>query len=327
MEQNKLECTLGIDVSKEKLDIWMLPYNRHEVIPNHKRAIGQYVKGLLKQSSTIRVLLEPTGGYEKKLIQQLLGYGVMVYQVHPNRLIHFARSKGFDAKTDKLSSKQLALYLTEQPTSMFKLIGPAYETYKRLQELSSRRRQLNELLQMENYRASHEFFDAQIARSHRRLIKELKQELSCIEALIEGEIEERSDLKAKRNVLTSFKGIGKITSQTLLLELPELGSLSREEVAKLVGVAPINKDSGKKTGHRTIFGGRNSVRKALYMAALVAIRYNTPMKNIFERHRAKGKPFKVALVAVMRKMICCLNSMIKQNISWQELMGLTVQNT
>ena len=273
----------------------------------------------------IQVLLEPTGGYENKLIKKLLDYGIQTYMVHPNRLIYFAKSRGLEAKTDKLASKQLALYLHEQPIETMAQVGADFKMIKRLQELSSRRKQLKEILRGENSRLGYDFFDKNTARSLKRMIKSLEQEILKLDALIEEEFKQQAELTTKAKLLNSFKGVGRITAQTLILDVPELGTLSREAVAKMIGLAPLNRDSGKKSGTRHIHGGRGDVRKVLYMAAMVAIRHNAQMRRIFDRLMSRGKVFKVAIVAVMRKMICILNSMIKRNITWQEFTGLAVQ--
>ena len=326
MNHTDKKSTLGVDISKDKLDIWDLEGGNHRVIANQSRAIGGYFKPLLKKGKEIRVLLEPTGGYENTLIKQVMGYGVKVFMIHPNRLVHYAKSKGWEAKTDKLASKHLAFYLSEQPEDSLKLLPNDYGKSKELQELSSRRCQLKEMIQAEKNRQGHDFYAKQVNHSHKRLIKHLEAELAEIDKIIEKKIEEQETFKHRFKLLQSFKGVGRITAEALILDMPELGQLTREEIAKLMGVAPLNRDSGQKNGYRHIYGGRGHVRKILYMAAMVAIRYNEPMRRFFERLMAKGKAFKVALVAVMRKIICCLNSMVKRNMTWQTLIGLTVQS-
>ena len=182
------------------------------------------------------------------------------------------------------------------------------------------------MLQAERNRISHIFFNKEILRSHKRCIKYLEKEIAALDKIIDLEIAKHEDLKNKKQLLETFKGVGNVTSQALLLDVPELGTLSREAIAKLIGVAPLNNDSGKKNGTRHIRGGRGHVRRILYMSALVAIRFNKEIKHIFDKLMARGKLFKVAIVAVMRKMLCMLNSMAKKNITWQQFTGLTVQN-
>ena len=248
--------------------------------------------------------------------------------IHPNRLYHFAKSKGFDAQTDKLASQVMALYLQqEQPVHTTTKIGSDYKLTKRLKEPSSRRRQIKDILHGETCRETHDFLNKDVVKSHKRIISLLKKELEKLNELIEAEIAKNEILREKKEILTSFKGVGNITAESLLLDVSELGQLSREEIAKLVGVAPLNKDSGKKQLGRHIRGGRGQVRKVLYMAALVAIRFNPRMKAIYERLLSRGKCCKVALVAVMRKMLCLLNSMIKKRLTWEKFSGLAVQMT
>jgi len=198
--------------------------------------------------------------------------------------------------------------------------------HKRLQELSARRHQLKEMLRAERCRQGHDFINQTLHRSHKRMIKSIEKELFQLDTLINAELTNNEEIQARVQLLQTFKGVGPVTAQTMALEMPELGEFTREGVAKMIGVAPLNRDSGKKTGQRYIRGGRSTVRKVLYMAALVAIRHNTKMKALHERLIGRGKPFKLALVAVMRKMAGILNSMIRRNITWQELIGLTVQN-
>ena len=326
MNQVKEICTIGIDVSKDKLDIWELPGNKHYVINNKIRAIGDWNKKMGKLWRSSRVLLEPTGGYEKVLIKKLLSCGIEVKMIHPNRLVYFAKSKGFEAKTDKLASMQLALYLNEQPEKSMVKIEASYEDNQKVKEVNSRRRQIKEILQSERNRLSHDYFSPEVKRSIKRSIKNMEKELDKLNNLIDSEITKTKELKKKKQLLETFKGVGRETALALLFDLPELGNLSREAIAKLAGVAPLNNESGIKSGTRHIRGGRGHVRKILYMAAIVASRFNQTLKRIFERLIARGKLFKVAIVAVMRKMLCLLNSMVKKNLSWQEFSGLSTQN-
>lgn len=325
MQQFIENFIIGIDVSKEKLDLFLVSNNIHTEIKNNRRDIGNFFTHLKRKEGKIMVLLEPTGGYESLLIQKLLDYDIEVRMVHPNRLYHFAKSKGFDAKTDKLSSQVLALYLQEQPLHAMTKIGQEYKETKRLKELSSRRGQLKEMLHGETCREGHDFLNKEVVKSHKRIIKMLKKEIEKLNDLIQAEISNNDELTEKKEILTSFKGVGEVTSESLLLDVPELGKLSREEIAKMVGVAPLNNDSGKKQGGGHIRGGRGHVRKVLYMSALVAVRFNPRMKALYERLLERGKCCKVALVAVMRKMLCLLNSMVKKRITWQKLSGLAVQ--
>lgn len=316
MKQNQRKNIFGIDVSKEKLDIWNLETQKHQIIANSARSIGQWLKKVCEQGQSFRVGLEPTGGYEKEVARQCLKQQVEVFLIHPNQLHHFAQSLGQSAKTDKLACQTLALFIEERERDL-KPLNERYEVNQALAELSSRRQKLKDLIHQEECRSGHDFFSIAVKRSLQRVMKMLTKELELLDQQMADLVTQDEDRSRLVTLLQTFKGVGKVVSQVLVSELPELGQLSRAEISRLVGVAPINKDSGKKSGHRFIQGGRGSVRRLLYMAALVAVRFNPVMKNYFDGLRARGKEFKVALVAVMRKIICTLNAMVRDNRPWQ----------
>lgn len=317
MQHITKDVIIGIDVSKDKLDIWILPENKHLVISNNRRSIGQWIKSILKHHSIDKVLFEPTGGYEKALITGLLSHHINPTLVHPNRLYHFAKSLGTQAKTDKIDCKNMALFAQRNPD--MPMLKSNYIENKRLAELSSRRRQLKDMIHAESCRVSHEFLQKGISASHKRLLKALEKELKHLNELIEKVINDDECKRAQYGIMTSMKGIGVVSAQTLIVDLPELGTLTRSQIAKLVGVAPLNRESGKWQGERHIYGGRGHVRKVLYMSALVAIRFDPRMKALHEKLMNKGKAFKVALVAVIRRMLCTLNVMIRDMRAYQPL--------
>lgn len=307
---------IGIDVSKDKLDIWNQQTERHEIIPNHPRSIGQWLKKHTAKGKQLCVGLEPTGGYEKEVIRQLIKQGVSTFSIHPNQLHHFAQGLGQGAKTDKLASQTLAAFV-EARGDHLRPVNEGYEGNQAITELSSRRQQLKAMIHQEECRLGHQFFSKEVKRSLERMVKMLKNELKNLNDQMDKSLAASEEKSEKINLLQTFKGVGKVVSQVLVADVPELGQLTRSEISRLIGVAPMNRDSGKKAGHRYIQGGRGPVRKVLYMAALVAVRFNPVMKNYFDGLRSRGKEYKVALVAVMRKIICTLNAMLRDGKAWQ----------
>jgi len=303
---------IGIDVSKNKLDIYWLPSNKQELILNDDKSILKWIRK--QESHTIQnIILEPTGGYEKKLVRLLLKSKLPVHIGHPTRMYHFGQSKGLFAKTDKIDAKMLALYgEQEDPHANAAQI----EERHLFKELATRQQQLKELLTIEKMRYKDHLSNAS-KKSIKRTIQYLEKEIKEIEKALEAEMCRSQENQEKVTRLETFKGVGKRTAHLLLAILPELGCLNRTKIAALVGVAPKNKDSGQKKGHRFIQGGRFYVRKILYMVALVAIRYNPKMKAYYENLRSKGKAAKVALTAIMRKTIITLNAMLRDHKDWQ----------
>jgi len=316
MEHKKTNVTIGIDVSKEKLDIFYFPTSAHKVIANNRREIGQWLRVLLKDYDVQVVALEPTGGYEKPLLEQLLKRSLNIELVHPNPLNHFQAVNREQAKTDKIASSQLARYAQCASYPHHYLSLDSLDETKR-KELSSRIRQTKSLINQEKNRLEKPLYSPQVKKSLRRHIKYLENELRLQEKEIEALMDKNEALKSVYELIQTYKGAGKVTAQTLVLDVPELGKLSKAKISSLVGLAPINRDSGKKQGQRYIQGGRGQVRRVLYMAALVAIRHNLLARKFYERLREAGKPFKVAIVAVMRKILCTLNAMVRDNLAWK----------
>lgn len=307
---------VGIDVSKDKLDVCVLPKKTPYVIKNSTAGIRSFFKNKLNKIDIEWVVFEATGGYERKLHLFLLEEGLPHHRVHPQRVYHFAQSRGLYAKTDGLDAATLACYGQQKENRMNRQIQNKNQL--RIREYSSRRNQLKEMQANERRRLSVVQLEPEITRSMKRNIKQLERELQLITQKLNELINGDQALKAKRELLQTAKGVGSEVATMLVCDLPELGQLSREEISHLVGVAPQTRESGKKSGYRAISRGRFYVRRILYMAALVAIRYNTRMKRIYEGLVARGKLKKVALVAVMRKMIIMLNAMIKNKTPWQQ---------
>lgn len=303
---------VGIDVSKNKLDICWLPSTKQEQILNERQAILKWIE-TIDPVSIQNIILEPTGGYEKKLVRLLLESKFSIHIGHPTKLYHFGKSKGLFAKTDKIDAKMLAMYgEQEKPEGNAEKVEKAHV----FKELATRQQQLKELLTIEKMRAR-DHLSSVTKKSIEESIKHLEKGIKEIEDALGKEITQSQENNEKVILLQSFKGVGKRSAHLLLATLPELGSLNRAEISALVGVAPKNRDSGKKTGYRYIQGGRFYIRKVLYMIALVAIRYNPPLKKYYEHLRGKGKAAKVALTAVMRKTIITLNAMLRDKHEWQ----------
>ena len=307
-EKNKL--FIGIDVSKAKLDI---SFNgKHVKINNTAKEIADFIDKeilLVKKLPTL-VCLESTGGYEKITMQAFWNAFIPIHRAHPNKVHAFAKAAGHFAKTDKLDSKLLekyAAFVFDQEKGDLALMQPTVE----LQELRNVERRF-----MDDLHASKCRLQLIKGSGSKYLLKQIKfinSQIKLVRLEIDKLIDSNEDLRGKRDLLTSYKGVGKQVSNALLAELPELGNLNNKEIASLVGVAPKLQHSGMKNPNGHIFGGRFHIRKALYMSALVAIRHNERMKIFYQRLVAGGKAKKVALTAVMRKIIVCLNSMLKNN--------------
>ena len=303
---------VGIDVSKARLDVCILPSAETLSVDNTDGGIAQVV-ALLKQHQVALVLLEATGRYERRVASELLETGFNVAVVNPRQARDFARALGKLAKTDKIDAVTLA---------RFAQLGHARLCEKQpqkrllLDDLVTRRRQVVAMMAMEKTRVQipqDKATRAMIAR----VIRLLEQQREDLDRRIAELIESDDDWKNKRDLLTSVPGIGESTASQLVADLPELGQLNRRQIAALVGVAPINRDSGMMRGKRSIFGGRAAVRCALYMAAFCAMKFNPVIRPFAERLRAAGKPFKVIVIAAMRKLLTILNVMLRENQPWQ----------
>ena len=312
MTQNGYDFVIGIDVSKAKLDVAAGSQGTVETIGNDVPAIKQWIqKHITLQTSTL-VVVEATGGYESLLVDSLHASSIAIAVVNPRRVREFAKGVGWDAKTDLIDAKVIAWY--------GEVVGPKPSIAKtkaerELAALVVRRRQLLKMINMENNRLGQA--PLSISKFIRQSLKGLKKQVETLDKLIAEGVEKDTAAKPKVEIMQSVKGLGQVTISTFITELPELGQLNRGQIAKLVGVAPINHDSGKHQGKRKTIAGRSSVRRVLYMAALVATRHNPPIKAFYQRLLAKGKPKKLALVATMRKLLTIVNTLIKRNELWK----------
>jgi transposase len=252
------------------------------------------------------IVVEASGGYEESLVLALFEAGLPVALVSPQRVRQYARAKGRLAKTDQLDAYLLAEYgKTIQP----RLFEGKSEERKRLSALVGRRNQLNTMLQAEKNRLRTQ--SGSIRTSLEQVIVCLETQLHQMEKEIRTLLQQHSALQSQEKLLGTAKSIGPVTAATLLADLPELGQLDRQEIAALVGVAPMNADTGRKRGYRKTKGGRPAVRRALYMATLTGIRYNPILKPQYEQLVKRGKLKKVAITACMRKMLTILNAMMR----------------
>jgi transposase len=305
---------VGIDVAKAELVVAVRPGAESWLMPNDEAGIKRLTEQLGSSAPTL-IVLEATGGYEIPCAAALAAAGLPVAVVNPRQARDFAKSTGQLAKTDRIDAGVLALFAERiQPTP--RII--ADEATRDLEAVLTRRRQLLDMLQAERNRLSQVLGrnQAPVKKSLKKHIAYLEREIAIADTDM-GEMVRQSPMWRERDdLLQSVPGIGPVVARTLLAELPELGRLNRRAIAKLVGIAPMNHDSGVWRGRRAIKGGRTTVRSALYMAALVATRRNARIKAFYQRLLAMGKPKKLALVACMRKLLTILNHMARTGTRW-----------
>ena len=306
-----METFVGIDVSKAWLDVAVHEKEEAFRASNEDAGIAGLVKRVRKLKPAL-IVLEPTGGFEMLVVAELAHAGLPVVVVNAKRIRDFARATGHLAKTDKLDAKVLAHFAAAVRPPLRSLPS---EEEQQLTSLLTRRRQVIDMLTMEKNRLV-------TVRAKMRLeieahIQWLASSLKELDKEIEEFLEGTSVWKEKDALLQSVPGVGPVTSATMLGMLPELGQLNRQEIAALVGVAPVNKDSGKKQGKRRVYGGRADVRSVLYMAALAATKFNPVIREFYERLIRQGKEKKVALTACMRKLLVILNAIMHTNQPWR----------
>ena len=302
---------VGVDVAKDRLDVVFRPSGEYTRAANDGEGIRRVVGRLLEEGTTLAVV-EATGGLERPLAASLGVAGVPVAVVNPRQVRDFAKSVGRLAKTDRIDASVLARFaeaVRPEPRPL------ADERARELSALVGRRRQLLAMITAEGNRLARA--PKALRRGLKAHLKWLRKEVERTEAELDRVVREDAVLKEKDELLRTVPGVGPTLSATLLAELPELEYLDRKRLAALVGVAPMNRDSGTLRGLRTVWGGRSSVRATLYMAALVATRYNPAIRAFYERLCAKGKPKKVALTACMRKLLTILGAVLRNRIPWQ----------
>jgi transposase len=302
---------VGIDVSKGTLDVAFGSDGEVAQVANEEGSIATLVARLIKEAPTL-VVMEATGGYEWLVAAALAGKGVAVAVVNPRQVRDFARATGILAKTDKLDAQVLARFaeaVRPQPRPL-----PTPEA-KELEEFLSRRRQIVEMLTMEKNRFAIAATEP-MRKSLKKHIAWLEEALRRANDDIDTAVRGSPVWREREDLLRSVPGIGPVSARTLLAELPELGSLNRKEIAALVGVAPLNRDSGKFQGPRTCWGGRAGIRSVLYMATLTALRRNPVIRLAYTAFRARGKKHKVAMVACMHKLLTILTAMVRDGRRW-----------
>jgi transposase len=296
---------VGIDVSKDRLDIAVMGEKQSWQVENTCQGIDELVQWMQELQPEL-IVVEATGGYQRAVVDALFRAGLSVAVVNPVRVRQFARASGLLAKTDKLDAQVLAEFGRKMQPKRYE--GKS-EAEKQLSALLARRKQLEEMLKAEQNRLR--TLPQSVRSSAERIIALLKEEKKRLEEQIEQFLNEQKGWQEQREILNSAPGVGKVTTATLLADLPELGKLDRKKIAALVGVAPMNYDSGKKRGYRKTKGGRTDVQSVLYMSTLVATRHNPVIHAQYQQLLKRGKEKKVALTACMRKFLTILNAMAR----------------
>lgn len=316
---DEARTVVGIDISKDRLDVACLPAAVRSV-----PAFGNDAKGhaalvaWLKEVNPRLIVLESTGGYQRVLVAALAAASLPVVVVNPRQVRDFARAMGVLAKTDAIDAMVLARF-GERVDPDVRPLPDAASTA--LIELLARRRQLVELRTAESNRLG-QATAPRIKASIRAVLAAIEKQIAAIDDDLDDRIRKSPAWREKEGLLTSVPGVGRLTARTLLACLPELGTISRQTIAALVGVAPVNRDSGLMRGKRTTWGGRSVVRSALYMAALVATRYNPVLKAHYARLLAAGKAKKLALIACARKLLVTLNAILRTRTPWRHSLDL-----
>jgi transposase len=304
------ERFIGIDVSKDTLDVAVRPDEKQWETANNEEAFSELIARLRALAPEL-IIIEATGGLERAAVAAMAAANLPVAMINPRQAREFARATGRLAKTDKIDAEDLAFFGEAIRPEVRPLPEPDVQT---LSALNARRRQLVEMLTAERNRLRTALPPAR--PSLREHIRWLERERDQLESELQRHIDQNLTLRRKFKIMCSTTGVGPATSFNLLSNLPELGKVNRKEIAALVGVAPFNRDSGRWRGKRTTWGGRASVRSALYMAALSASRHNPVIRAFYKRLLEAGKPKKVALTACMRKLIVILNAMLKNGTMW-----------
>jgi transposase len=305
---------VGIDVAKAELVVSLLPSAERFTVDNDERGVRTLVERLRSIAPTL-IVLEATGGYELLSVAALAAAALPVVVVNPRQVRDFAKATGQLAKTDRIDADILARFADVVRPAVRPL---ADEATQELDALLTRRRQLLEMLQAERNRTGQVFGKGKrgVKRSLKNHISYLERELRMTDTDLGDMIKASPVWRERDELLQSVPGVGPVLSRTLLADLPELGRLSRRAIAKLVGVAPLSRDSGTMRGRRFVQGGRATVRGVLYMAALVATKRNAVIRTFYLRLVAAGKPKKLALVACMRKLLTILNVMVRTAQPW-----------
>jgi len=305
---------VGIDVGKAQLDVCLLERNLTLQVDNEPDAIRALISRLARYRLA-RIVIEATGRLEQPFVQAALTKGLPVVVVSPIKVRRYAAAIGQLAKTDAIDAVLIARFGADiKPVAH----TPTDPQSQQIKDLMVRRRQLVDMRTMEKNRRP--IMPDTLAAGIDQLIATLDEQITALDERIDQAVDHHAGWRHKRALLTSMPGIGNTVAHTLLGDLPELGHLSRKQIAALTGVAPFNRDSGKQRGKRRIRGGRASSRTALYLSAMTAVRFNPDIKRFYERLVAAGKHKKVALTACIRKIVTALNAMIRDNLKWKPAM-------
>jgi transposase len=312
MSKKKSKSFTGIDVSKQQLEVAVHESDYKFRCPNKISSFGQLIAELIDLQPAL-IVLEATGGLEIPVVSALHAVGLPVVVVNPRQVRDFAKALGQFAKTDPLDARVLAHFAAaiKPPLRPIKL-----KEDRELDALTRRRGQLKEMLTDEKNRRGSAASD-NVRDKIKEHIDWLEKSIAELDQQLKALLKGSASWQAKDEILQSVPGIGPVTSFSMIADLPELGTLNRQKISKLVGVAPLNRDSGQQRGTRHIYGGRAPLRSVLYMAALTASRHNPVIKEFYERLCANQKPFKVAITACMRKLLTIINVMIRDKTCWK----------
>jgi transposase len=312
MSKKQSESYVGIDVSKLELEVASYESDYRFRCPNKASAFGQLTAELIALRPAL-IVLEATGGLETQVVNALHAAGLPVLVVNPRQVRDFAKALGQLAKTDRLDARVLAFYGAALKPPLRPIKSKEEQD---LDALTGRRGQLVEILADEKNRRASAATDT-VRDQIQEHIDWLKDRIAELDKQLKTLVQSSACWQAKDQILQSVPGIGPVVSFSMIAELPELGKLNRQQISKLVGVAPLNRDSGKQRSPRHIHGGRARLRSLLYMAAITAKRHNSVIKDFYQRLRAKEKPYKVAMVACMRKLLTIINVMLRDRTSWK----------
>lgn len=302
----------GIDVAKDRLDVHLRPSGQSFAVSRNGAGIEQLLDRL-RDTPPALVVMEATGGFELTVAAAIAGAGLPLAVVNPRQIRDFARATGRLAKTDRLDAEAIALFaerIRPEPRPV------PDEQAQALAELVARRRQIVEMIGMELNRRR-QARARRVARTIEATLRVLEAQLTDLDDDIDAAIRDTPAWRATDDLLQSVPGIGPVASRTLIAEMPELGRIDRRAAAALVGVAPINRDSGYMRGHRAIAGGRTTLRNVLFMATLSAVRWNPVLKAHYQQLIQRGRPKKVALIACLRRLVSILNAIIRAQLPWQ----------
>jgi transposase len=312
MSKNEYKDYVGIDVCKRYLDVCIRSSGEYFRAENNAGGF-QVIQERLAGYLPCLLIVESTGGYEVDMVRTLQKEGLSVSVINPRQARDFAKALGRLAKTDKIDAGVLAHFGEAVKPAAKEISSDDQES---LGALAQRRRQLVDMLTVEKNRLSRAH--GSVSKPIKKSIEFLNKQLKDVEKQLAEHVKSDEEWSRKAEVLESIRGVGQVIAVTLIADLPELGKVSHKEIAALAGLAPLNRDSGFMQGKRSIWGGRATVRTALYMGALVAVRFNPILKAFYEKLCQAGKQKKVALIACARKLLTIMNSMIKNNTKWQQ---------